>query len=475
MLIIYKEKLIVEDVEFGFGTVEQTRELVGVPTVITYHKINASYVPALSGAGAEATVQAVLDEKDTKLNTLATFAPIAGNVTQEFAVAIPSVADSAANKSYVDSVIQDVYTSVGANYVTSDNVLTRDNVDIYSPTGIYHPATKQYVDQTVVDIGAGNMATGTYDIMGNGIVDNTEAVGGIVANKVVMHRGTSTADAAIIQGVTETTGTTQIVLTLTNSDDINLSQLRNDYSSGRTATRHKQGTSAWSNWRTHLIDTDIEDSLTSTDATKVLSAAQGKVLSDTVSGIESVPLGTIVMFAGTIATLNPKWKICDGTNGTPNLIDKFIMGTATQTSIGLTGGTLESTMPAHTHELTHSHTAYTDTTGGHFHSAAHSHTAWGNSTGSHQHTVPMELQGLALASGGIGVNLYAEVGTKYTGWSGEHSHDIYVNTASFNTSTNGDHSHVVSINSNTTTTTTASVAGDNRPPYYTLAYIMKVA
>jgi hypothetical protein len=34
--------------------------------------------------------------------------------------------------------------------------------------------------------------------------------------------------------------------------------------------------------------------------------------------------GMIVMWSGTAETIPEGWAICDGTNGTPNLIDKFI-------------------------------------------------------------------------------------------------------------------------------------------------------
>ncbi len=51
------------------------------------------------------------------------------------------------------------------------------------------------------------------------------------------------------------------------------------------------------------------------------------------------PAGVIVMWSGTIGTIPPGWKICDGTNGTPNLLAKFIKGVATAaTNPGATGG-----------------------------------------------------------------------------------------------------------------------------------------
>ena len=40
----------------------------------------------------------------------------------------------------------------------------------------------------------------------------------------------------------------------------------------------------------------------------------------------STPIGLISMWSGAITYLPQGWALCDGANGTPNLIDKFIVG-----------------------------------------------------------------------------------------------------------------------------------------------------
>ena len=64
-------------------------------------------------------------------------------------------------------------------------------------------------------------------------------------------------------------------------------------------------------------------------------------LNVTVGGIDTgiVPVGTIAMWSGTDTSgLNAKgWFLCDGTNSTPNLQNKFIKGWGTE-SIGASGG-----------------------------------------------------------------------------------------------------------------------------------------
>lgn len=48
-----------------------------------------------------------------------------------------------------------------------------------------------------------------------------------------------------------------------------------------------------------------------------------------------LPIGSIIMFSGTMAEIPEGWAICNGENGTPNLIGKFIKA---WTSSGQTGG-----------------------------------------------------------------------------------------------------------------------------------------
>lgn len=48
--------------------------------------------------------------------------------------------------------------------------------------------------------------------------------------------------------------------------------------------------------------------------------------SDIQGGFGLVPSGGIILWKGTIATIPSGWALCDGTNGTPDLRDKFIVG-----------------------------------------------------------------------------------------------------------------------------------------------------
>lgn len=66
------------------------------------------------------------------------------------------------------------------------------------------------------------------------------------------------------------------------------------------------------------------------------------------------PIGTIVIWSGTADNIPTGWQLCDGTNGAPDLRDKFVLGAGTSHAVGSTGGSEEVTltveqMPEHNH------------------------------------------------------------------------------------------------------------------------------
>ena len=61
----------------------------------------------------------------------------------------------------------------------------------------------------------------------------------------------------------------------------------------------------------------------------------------------SVKPGTMQIWSGSIASIPAGYALCDGSNGTPNLENCFIMGAGSSTNPGLTGGSVN-----HTHTIT---------------------------------------------------------------------------------------------------------------------------
>ncbi len=68
-----------------------------------------------------------------------------------------------------------------------------------------------------------------------------------------------------------------------------------------------------------------------------------------------IPTGGIIMWSGSIASIPSGWALCDGTNGTPDLTDRFIVGAGNSLNIGDVGGEAMHTltvseMPNHDHQ-----------------------------------------------------------------------------------------------------------------------------
>ena len=77
-------------------------------------------------------------------------------------------------------------------------------------------------------------------------------------------------------------------------------------------------------------------------------------LNVTGSSVGTVPSGTIVMYNGNTAPSG--WAICNGQNGTPDLRDKFIVGSGSSYNRGDTGGAASVTLtvnqiPSHDHNV----------------------------------------------------------------------------------------------------------------------------
>jgi hypothetical protein len=145
--------------------------------------------------------------------------------------------------------------------------------------------------------------------------------------------------------------------------------------------------------------------------------------------------GMIMMWSGTIATIPSGWVLCNGSSGTPDLRDRFIIG-ASQDDAGaaktnVTGSLTQSGGSKDAIVVSHTHTA-TVTDPGHF----HNYDKFTGQTG-----------------GGGGVNIAGGDGTP-----------AYTSTAS-QTKTTG-----ISVSNSTTG---SSGTNANLPPYYALAFIMK--
>lgn len=93
-----------------------------------------------------------------------------------------------------------------------------------------------------------------------------------------------------------------------------------------------------------------------------------KVTINQVLGLQSgVPSGFIGLWSGAANAIPAGWLLCNGLNGTPNLVDRFVLGAGTSTpAVGTTGGSKDAIVVSHTHAVTdpgHSHGVYINGTG----------------------------------------------------------------------------------------------------------------
>ena len=204
-----------------------------------------------------------------------------------------------------------------------------------------------------------------------------------------------------------------------------------------------------------------------------------------------IPTGIITLWSGSIAAIPTGWVICNGSNSTPDLRDRFVVGAGSTYAVGATGGantvTLDATMiPSHTHAITA--TGSTGTAG------AHTHTFSGTSSGqsaTHTHTATVTDPGHTHMSPSNGAPNGGGAGAAFTtGMSNTPGHATLSNTTNItvaNGNASADHTHTYSgttsaVSAEHTHTVTLSVsaantggglAHENRPPYYALAFIMK--
>ena len=78
-----------------------------------------------------------------------------------------------------------------------------------------------------------------------------------------------------------------------------------------------------------------------------------------------VPRGSILLWSGSLGTIPSGWVLCDGSNGTPDLRNQFVLGAGTTYTPGSTGGSSSvslsiNNLPAHHHswDITTSPTQY---------------------------------------------------------------------------------------------------------------------
>ena len=189
------------------------------------------------------------------------------------------------------------------------------------------------------------------------------------------------------------------------------------------------------------------------------------------------------MWSGNISAIPSGWYLCNGSNGTPDLRNRFVIGAHSDGADsnwpnlppGNTGGSNVSSLVSHSHTInnhTHSFSVTTGSESNHFHYTMYA--GGQNGTGG--------TGGTGRLHNRAGDNVAATTSSYNTG--SDPRQDAEIGARSGNaadagrSNSTGGHSHSVSGttgNPSNTGTNSQGSAGDksNLPPYYALAYIMK--
>ena len=145
--------------------------------------------------------------------------------------------------------------------------------------------------------------------------------------------------------------------------------------------------------------------------------------------------GMIMLWSGATDAVPSGWKLCNGSNGTPDLRDKFVVGAGNSYDVNATGGSKDAIV------VSHNHSASTSVSGS---------TA---SAGNHRHAIKRSNSDSGFG-GSVGTDA---VGSNYV--QSEYA---------------GEHTHAINVTASTTVNSKGSSGNNaNLPPYYALAYIMK--
>lgn len=149
--------------------------------------------------------------------------------------------------------------------------------------------------------------------------------------------------------------------------------------------------------------------------------------------VNGVPSGAILLWSGSVLSIPSGWLLCNGSNGTPDLRNRFVVGAGSTYAVGATGGSANATL------VSHSHTVGTTSLTGQIRAISEAFTASGTASG------------VFSKFGGVTAN----------------NTPIYVDSGDAS-GVNFDASHT-----HTLSTEGSSATNANLPPYYALCYIMK--
>ena len=174
-----------------------------------------------------------------------------------------------------------------------------------------------------------------------------------------------------------------------------------------------------------------------------------------------LPKGIIVAWNSNI--IPEGWIICDGKNGTPNLLNRFILGNSSKHKLNSVGG--ETTVKLNQNNLpSHSHSVSISSVGNHSHKIIDKNKkAFNSSTYKRNNFCTTKYFACFLGEWKHWCSCYDK--SPAHRWTGVN----FTTISNLSLSDSGSHNHKI-----TTGNTGGSASHNNMPPYYVLIWIMKL-
>ena len=353
-----------------------------------------------------------------------------------------------------------VGTEIATNLISSNVQITGGNV-----IGLSNLAA---TNSNITNLVAGNISVTGGNILG---VSNVASTSGYFSS---LTTGAITVSGGSLTGLTLSAATTGTFTNLntsniqaTGGNVLNLTTL-----SGTTAnlvnltSSNLQATGGTVQNITGSAVTLNNSVLNNSTATTQLPATSNTAVATTAFVHSVVPVGVIWMWNSTAVSIPSGWQLCDGSNGTPDLRDRFIVGAGSTYNVAATGGSNSTTLtlsnlPSHAHSAS---STFTGTAMG-----SHSHTI--TDPGHSHYTGSSDGIGSSRGGGDAGNKEMAD------DWNAGNGPRVYSNTAYTgvgvaNGSAGTPTGSVATTVANAGATSPTAV--DSRPPYYALCYIQKM-
>lgn len=199
---------------------------------------------------------------------------------------------------------------------------------------------------------------------------------------------------------------------------------------------------------------------------RLTAGSIGEIASQLLAATQ-LPRGIITMWSGATNAVPSGWALCDGKNGTPNLKDRFIVGAGQSYAVGNVGGSITRTPSVWTNAAgTGINVAGTAITKDQMPWHTHSGSVGSDASVTTQCSVREMYDGEWLFAEHFYATTWSPTATRKP--LKEFSASLSIN------GTGGNQPHYHGVTDNGHAHTAAASAIDIRPPYYALAFIMKL-